>query len=128
MDNCEFKFWESACSLYSGCALYVDGELLASCVLENMTSKDFEQLHCFDLVSIYLKNLVIQKKIIKYNYREKHYFVRLLKEMKKKNTIFGSVSVNDPDQELFHSAGYHGRRSSMSYDPRANMLYLSQIE
>ena len=85
MDNCKFKFWESACSLYSGCAFYANDELLASCVLEKMTSQDIELLHCFDLVSIiYLKNLVIQKKIIKYNYKEQRYFVQLLKEMKKK--------------------------------------------
>ena len=84
MDNCEFKFWESACSLYNGCAFYANGELLASCVLEKMTSQDIEQLHCFNLVSIYSKNLIIQKKIIKYNYKEKCYFVQLLKEMKKK--------------------------------------------
>ena len=53
MDNCEFKFWETASSLYIGCAFYVNGELLASYVLENMTSQDINELHCFDLVSIY---------------------------------------------------------------------------
>ena len=128
MDNCEFKFWESACSLYNGCAFYANGELLASCVLEKMTSQDIEQLHCFNLVSIYSKNLIIQKKIIKYNYKEKCYFVQLLKEMKKKNTIFGSVSINEPDQELFRLAGYYGKMDSMSYHIRANVLFFSHIE
>lgn len=119
MSQSNFETWPS------GCAFYKDGQLQAACVLGRMRWKDRCELELFDLASIEDGSLKIRKKIVHYSYKNEESFVDMLKELKKKTTVFVSTSIDNKDNELFHRAGYCGRRDSMSYFPTSKILYIS---
>lgn len=115
----KFEFWKHVCCLYEG------ENLQAVCTLGRMTKNDISQLDYLNLYSISNGELKIWKKIVKYNYRERDCFVELLKEIKKRTTLFATVPIDNEDQVLFHLAGYYGKMNAMSYFPSNKVFFVS---